>query len=229
MPIKLSSHTSFGSTIHNTLNIFYKRIHSLSHSKGLFSEYDEDISLDALLSIYKESWIFVGYDSKTDEDRERKEGEKMLIKFYELHKDNFGDPLFLEKSFKLHIGDSIISGRIDRIDQIIYSENKKTIEIIDYKTGKIRGQKEVDDDLQLSIYAMACENCLHLNVEKLSFYFVGDNKKIETKRSKEDIEKAKEEIIGIMKKIRDKEFIADPSKQKCKCCSYKNICTWADI
>jgi RecB family exonuclease len=61
----------------------------------------------------------------------------------------------LEKFFKLKINQKIcLIGKIDRVDQL----PDGIIEIIDYKTGKKPAAKELENDLQLAIYALAASD-----------------------------------------------------------------------
>ena len=65
-------------------------------------------------------------------------GEKLLKAYYDKEKDRDKNIIELEKTINLKLAGVKFSGRIDRIDRI--SGNK--VEIIDYKTGKLKEQKE---------------------------------------------------------------------------------------
>ena len=60
--------------------------------------------------------------------------------------------MYVEERFGIPIGNHILVGRFDRVDQVGYD----SYEIIDYKAAKrVATQSEVDADLQLGIYALA--------------------------------------------------------------------------
>lgn len=228
IPQKPSAALSFGITLHATLNKFYKLVDQYQKREeqpALLPEMQEELqalSLETLLQMYEESWIPYGYDGKGHMNTRKKRGEEMLTEYYEKFKDYFGQPLFLEKSFTLPVGPYKIGGRFDRVDSV--GEGSNIVEIFDYKTGRIKTQKDVDKDLQLSIYALAAREVFKKEVEKLSLYFLDGNQKIETTRSDEQLEKAKEEIIKIIDEINSSNFAPKPNKIMCKYCDYRSIC-----
>ena len=82
-----------------------------------------------------------------------------------MKKSDFIIPEFLERQFMLEIGDLKLSGRIDRIDKL----PDGTYEVIDYKTGS--ANKDAKNDLQMTVYALACKEVFKIPVSKLTFYF----------------------------------------------------------
>ena len=227
IPPFANSAASFGSSLHNTLQKFYERIQEQNDSPSLFDDHAPDTSLEALLDIYHSCWISRGFKTLEEEQLKQDEGEKILKEFYAKHEHDFGTPYIIEKGFKLHIDGVIISGRFDRIDETGMQDGKKTVNIIDYKSGRIRSQEDVDKDLQLSIYHLAAEECLHVTVDKVSLYFLKDNTEVVTVKSEQDLKEAREKIQSIANGIKKQDFEAIPSPEKCKCCDYKNMCPYS--
>src|SRR5690606_13052786 len=102
-----------------------------------------------------------------------------------------------------------IGGKIDRVDVI--SDGK--IEIIDYKTGSnVPNQREVDKDMQLTFYALAATKVKEEPFGKnpddiiLSLYYFDTQKKLSTTRTREQLDKAVEEIFEWKKKIEESDF-----------------------
>ncbi len=206
----LPSHTlSFGITIHNTLKEF--------HEKLLF----KNVPLKEFLEIYQKNWEPLGYLNSEHREERFKEGKKLLKNYYE-NVDKNKKPLGLEKSFNIKIEGVRFYGRIDRIDKL----EDNNVEIIDYKTGKVKTQKEVDKDKQITFYAMGAKEALGLNPEKLTLHFVGENEKISTTRNQKDIQKAREETKEVVQEIIEGNFEPN-SGYHCKWCDYNNICPFA--
>ena len=138
--------------------------------------------------------------------------------YFQVHKEQLAQPAYLEKKFTLKISGIPLIGSIDRIDDL-----EKGIEIIDYKTGKVKEQKDVDRDDQLTIYALAARDALGLEPRQLALYFMAENKKVVTTRSSEDLEEKRKELEETVEKIRESKFEANPGFL-CKWCDYKHLC-----
>jgi DNA helicase-2/ATP-dependent DNA helicase PcrA len=219
LPTPPSGALSFGSAIHETLRDFYQR--AIAGQKP---------TKEDLLKILVENWISVGYSSREQQARYKKQGEKILSEYFEKTYQPKALPLILEQSFALRIGPSLrVLGKIDRIDQ-----DGEKIEIIDYKTGKSPTKKEVGKDLQLSLYALvAVEGILtQAGILKqipkpdevtVSFYFFDNQEKISGTRTKEDLERVKGELLGKAKAISESSFSPTPGKH-CDFCEFRLLC-----
>jgi DNA helicase-2/ATP-dependent DNA helicase PcrA len=224
IPQPPSGAASFGSSLHNTLNEFYKLVDQ-SKQASLFQDYSEDLSLERLLGIYEDKWIPVGYESREHHDTLKKRGKEILERFYEHFKDEVTRIEYLEKGFKLKAGKYTLSGRIDRADRLADG----TLEIIDYKSGRSKSQKEVDKDQQLAIYALAAKECFGKPASKLTLYFLDDDLKVSTEPDADLLEKTRNEVIDLADKVNDSDFAPTPSKFVCKFCPYNKICDVAEV
>ena len=81
IPQPPSGALSFGSTMHNTLLEFYRNVNQ-SKQASLFTEFDDDLSLNKLISIYEDKWIPYGYESKAHMEERKKRGKEILTLFH---------------------------------------------------------------------------------------------------------------------------------------------------
>ncbi len=151
-------------------------------------------------------------------------GKEYLLGFLKNGYDPKIKTIELEKKFTIKLTDDLkIGGTIDRIDQI----SKGNYEIIDYKTGaNIPTQKEVDKDLQLSVYCMAVSKLYDVDPEniKLSLYYLDTQEKLTTYRSEEQLMEVKEKILEIRKEIENSDFKCNNSYFCQKGCEFKMFC-----
>jgi len=230
---------SFGKTIHNTLHQFVRSFVEKKEAKqkGLFQSAsisspkpDAKKELKNILKIYESNWIDEWYEDKKQKQEYCKLGKEILKNFLE----NFFEEqskikvsqggLGLEMEFRLKAGDDTIKGKIDRVDEL----PDKSIEIIDYKTGKSKERLQKADKEQLLIYQLAGEQVLGKLPEKLSYYYLNDNKKISFFSSEKEREEFKLEILKKIEKIKKSDFKATPGWQ-CKRCDFKDICEFRKI
>ena len=175
----------------------------------------------------RNNWIAEGYESKSHEKQTYDQAERVLLEFWKNYKASLPETIGVEVPFSFKLGKLKAGGRIDRIDQL--SGNK--IEIIDYKTGKNQlDEKKAKDDLQLSFYALAATEVRDSVFNKkpdevvLTLHYLESGDKISTTRTVEDLEKAKEKIMGIISEIENSDFHCRGG-MFCKKCEYQILCS----
>lgn len=212
----------FGSYIHEILHWFY--------------EQDPDFpTLNELLAYYQKNWpVADDFNWKNDKEAETylKEGSRQLKSFYERNMPLQSVILELEKHFVLDFEvdkeKHHLSGIIDRVDAL----GDGRYEIIDYKTGKrVPSQKDTDEDLQLSIYALGLLNFwpkLNASNINLSLYFLKPDIKVTSLRTPKQLAKTKQEIRESILAITKSDFSPTPSRL-CDWCGYRRRCpVWHD-
>jgi putative RecB family exonuclease len=154
----------------------------------------------------------------------KNQGRKILRNYYEGNQKEFQSPdhstIALEKFFITTFKEFTLTGVIDKVEKI-----KNTIYIVDYKTGKPRPQQEVDENLQLSFYAVACRRAgLALGNIEFCMDYVKHNTRIMTTRSIDDVKKLYYVLREVYDKINNNKFDPTPGDSACRYCEHKKIC-----
>ncbi len=165
-------------------------------------------------------------DRTTEAEYQRKTGN-LLERFWQGELSSTSQVLHEELPFELQLEPAdgsptvVVTGSIDRIDRL----PSGGIEVIDYKTGNSKSQKEAAVNLQLSIYALACRDALGLGrPERVTLYFTESSMRTSSTRSDEELEAARADILARAARIRSGDFAATPSQKTCERCPYAALC-----
>jgi DNA helicase-2/ATP-dependent DNA helicase PcrA len=221
IPVPSSAAQSFGTSIHAALKDFYL------HVKG-----DKKPTRNLIFKALEENWIPDGYSSKAYEKRMFERGKRYLSVFLKKEFNPKIIPATLEQPFVVPLNSPKgerrlkIGGKIDRVDKV----RSGKIEIIDYKTGaNVPTQKQIDYDLQLTLYALAATKIAEPPFGKkprdilLSLYYFDNQEKLSTKRVPADLREATKEIFDWREKIEKSDFTCSHHKF-CENCEYSLMC-----
>jgi len=204
VPTPPSASQSFGTSIHSSLKEFYELV-------GAGKRPTEKLIYQCL----QENWVREGFSGKAHEKKFLEKGKIYLSGFLKTGFDRNNLPRTMEQVFTVPLISKDrkilirIGGKIDRMD--VFPDG--SVEIVDYKTGAtIPTQKEVDNNLQLSFYALAAtgipDKPFGRRAEKvrLSLYFLDEQEKLTTTRTAEQLEKARQEIFKTKEEIEKSDF-----------------------
>lgn len=225
----ISAGESFGSSVHNTLSKWGKmEMESAkpNNPDGQLKLFTEDVPVvvhsfteEKLVELWHQSFIYQGYDSKVDGDKARAKGEVLMKHFFQWWSTKKREVLTVETGFVIE--DANARGRFDRVEK-----EGDGSHVIDFKTGGMRTQQEVDEDLQLSVYTLAAEQEFAMPCSKLTLLFLHEDgiTEVSTTRSSMQLHKAKELISTLGDRIEDMLYDPTPSEDACRRCPYQGIC-----
>ncbi len=134
-------------------------------------------------------------------------------------------PLSLEDWLECRVGEFIIAGRIDRIDQ----DSSSSISVWDYKTGKLpyynNIEKIIAEDLQIPIYAIIGSK-LNPFAKKIraGLIYIKYSKVYDIIWDKDELKEIEKKIIAIIEKVKNKNDFPSRTNKLCPWCEYKEIC-----
>jgi DNA helicase-2/ATP-dependent DNA helicase PcrA len=204
---------TFGNIMHRSVRRYFEL-----RAKG-------EASFEAVKGFYELSWKNSGFEDEYQEQAYKQAGLDQLRAFVEKQEGSAALPLRMESSFSLDLGEVVLEGRIDQINPLVphTREGERAVELVDYKTGKPRSQKDADKSLQLSVYALAAQEQMKLRPLRLTFYCLTNNEPVHTVRTELDLKAVKTEILTVADRIRQNHFPAAPGFV-CKFCDYRLIC-----
>ncbi len=211
-----SKEAVFGTLVHSTLRYL--------HEPSLLPP-----SLEDAINHFAKNWNDAVYDNPDEERAAFSMGIEMIRRYREANDPSQYTVIALETPFQLDITDEggsphTIRGIIDRLDK-----TPSGYEIIDYKTGrKMPSQKDVDENLQLSVYAKAFlarypKESEHLDQLTVSLYYLKHGVKLSSTRTLEDLRKVDLLFLDTINDIESGHF--DPRVGPlCDWCGFQKIC-----
>jgi CRISPR/Cas system-associated exonuclease Cas4 (RecB family) len=216
----------FGRSLHNTLyNFLLPLINDKNKQASLFPKNikikkESFITRERLLDIYKQHWNSDGYSSKKEREDYYIKGKKALLLFLNSYQDApLNKIVFLEKKFSFKVGSDVIKGVIDRADCL----PDGSLEVVDYKTGATKDKLDFNQKRQLILYQLFLEEYLQERVAKLTYYYLEGGEKVSFVATQKEKEKLRDQIVGEIKLIKEKDFSPKPSPL-CHFCDFNSIC-----
>ncbi|HEX5412248.1 MAG TPA: ATP-dependent DNA helicase [Terriglobia bacterium] len=202
---------TFGNIMHQSVRHYFKL-----RKEG-------QVNFDELRQFYLGSWKSVGFEDSYQEETYRKSGLDQLRGFSESHNAApAADGVQMEAHFELAIGDVVVEGRIDQINSVKQC-NPRVVQLVDYKTGRPRSQKDADKSLQLSVYALAARNQMGLEPEGLVFYNLTNNQPVASVRTPKELDAVQQKILTVAEEIRRMIFAPAPGFS-CRYCEFVPLC-----
>jgi len=220
---------------------------SLQEQTMMFAADKTPLAADALseqtmVALWHQNFIVDSYATRVEADFARKRGERMMHYFYDWWRgacppkldlsgvalakteERRWDPrqvIAVEKGFTLHADGLALTGRFDRVESM-----GEGVRVIDFKTGAIRHQTEVDADLQLSVYALAAAETFKKPCAELSLLFISEEGVTEhrTTRNEQQLRDALTQIRLLTERMASRDYHPTPSFAKCSVCPYRRIC-----
>jgi putative RecB family exonuclease len=219
--IETTIEAHLGTCTHDTLEWIYKEVKrgitpTIEQVIDYYSEVWQKKYSERILIVKKE------FDSKYYFER----GVGFILNYYQKHSPFKDGTLELEKRLMIVLGESGEYKLTGFIDRLVYNKEKDEYEIHDYKTAKtIPPQEKIDSDRQLALYSIGIKDLYGKNKSVLlTWHYLAHNEQIFSRRTDEQLERLKQDIINLIKEIElATEFPATESIL-CNWCEYKPIC-----
>jgi DNA helicase II / ATP-dependent DNA helicase PcrA len=209
IPTAQTLHQRFGIAVHQVL----ERYHTEGHS-----------TLAQMLSLLDRSWLRGGFGESGPERELHGKARTALARYHERLAAHEAEPEWFERQFAFKLGPHHIRGRVDRVDKL----PDGAYELIDYKTSRPKSAEALAHDVQLSLYALGARESWKVEAERLSYYYVLDDRKVPVPSSCMD----PNWIAGVVQEVGDgiaaQHFEPTPSPSACALCDYRIACPAGD-
>ena len=182
------------------------------------------VAFDDLSQFYLGSWKNAGFEDSYQEETYQKSGLSQLREFTDRHNaiPIAAESVRMEVHFEIEMQDVVLEGRIDQINPVKPRE-PDVVQLVDYKTGRPRTQKDADKSLQLSVYALAARNQMGLEPQGLIFYNLTNNQPVASVRTRKELDTVQQKILTVAEEIRQMIFPPKPGFA-CRYCEFVPVC-----
>lgn len=210
-----------GSVVHNTLEWIYRQ-----------AKQDNPQTIESIIEYYSNNWqenysenILVVKQDKTSKDYFNL-GVEFLVGYYNQHQPFKDGTIECEKRIWITLDQEKNHKIIGFIDRLVYNFETKEYEIHDYKTANnLPTQDNVDNDKQLALYSIAIKELFGYDKEiVLVWHYLAHNKKIESRRTNEQLRQLKQEILESIDKIESTTTFPHNKSILCNWCDFKPSC-----
>jgi DNA helicase-2/ATP-dependent DNA helicase PcrA len=212
IPTEQTIHQRFGIVVHQVLERYHR---------------EAGTTLAQMLALLETGWRRAGFGQ---EGVDRELFEKALTALTVYHARLHGqssEPVWFERSFSFRLGPHHLRGRVDRVDRL-GGDAEVEYELIDYKTSRPKTAEQLEDDVQLSLYALAAREDWKLPSSRQAYYYVLDDVRVPIPRSEHDADAVGELVLAVGAGIMAQDFEPTPSPAACAICDYRIVCPAAE-
>ena len=211
IPSEQTVHQRFGIAVHQVL----ERYHSEAGS-----------TLEQMLELLDAGWRRAGFGEGEQERGLHQKARAALTRYHARLEDDSNEPVWFERQFSFRLGPHHLRGRVDRVDRL--ADGAEGYELIDYKTSRPKTAAQLQDDVQLSLYALAAREDWQLESSRQAYYYVLDDLKVPVPRSVRDAESVTDLVLEVGEGILAQAFEPTPSPSACALCDYRIVCPAAE-
>jgi len=178
---------------------------------------------DGILDAFASHWSSEGFLSRDHEEARFEAGRAALRRFAATPTDPGRHTVAVERPFQVRIGEDVVRGRYDRVD-----EGPDGAIITDYKSSDVREQRKADerarDSLQLQLYALAWEAETGALPASLELWFLDSGIVGRATPEPRRLDRARSALASVAAGIRSGDFRPRPDPVGCSYCPYRQIC-----
>lgn len=211
--LRAKHYYSFGTSLHRILQRFHDQ------------EDTEVQTTSEAIAALEEGWIDAGYASAQEMQEALGEGKQIVEAYIEATLDapTTAQALYIEKQFRSDLGEFVLIGRIDRVDE----HDDTSLEIIDYKSGRSNvTDEDVHHDLAMSAYQLLLREKHPMTPIRASIYALRSGSKSTASLSDEELASFRDDLIELGNTIlnRDYEVIEPSWRELCPSCDFLALC-----
>jgi DNA helicase-2/ATP-dependent DNA helicase PcrA len=209
IPSPITRNQRFGIAVHQVLERY--------HAQG-------GNTLEQLLELLEECWRRAGFGFQGEEQVLHEKAVFALGRYHERLAQQRAEPVWFERAFSFSLGRHHVRGRVDRVDRL----PDGGYELIDYKTGRPRSEQQLQQDIQLSLYAIAAKESWQLDASSQAYYYLLDDVKVPLPSTGGEAEWVRQTAVEIAEAILQERFEPTPSPSACGMCDFQIVCPVAE-
>lgn len=204
---------SFGTTLHRVLQRFHD-----SHEAGVETVREAMAAVD-------EDWVTGGYSNPSEMMEAMGEGKEIIGSYVEAMQANPrpGKVLFVEKTLRLELNDFVLTGRLDRVDELPDGR----LEILDYKTqrGEVTAE-EVASDFAMCCYQLLLQRAYPDRIVCATILAVRSMEQATTTMTQAEMDEFEFDLSELGRAILNKNFyeLVPVAKPLCVGCDFIDYC-----
>ena len=185
---------SFGSSLHHVLQKF--------HLGG------GELSSHEMIESLRLNWISAGYQNLEQERNQKELGVRILQSYHTAFQEGAqkrAETIAVEKTLNYDMGRFRLTGRLDRIDRL----QDGTIEVVDYKSGRLDITKEeVASDLAMSCYQLLLAHTYPGAQVQATIYCLQSGASASVSMSRQELDSFEQDLIHLGEQILDTDYMA---------------------